>query len=848
MEKKRKENASAKIFPAHIKDNGTSWIVQTVEEHCLETAIYAARSLQRINLYNTAYVAGLLHDMGKYTDEYTEYIEKAASGESVNRGSVNHTFAGVRYILENYHNLNIDTKSYSSGDAFRDLATEIIAFAIGAHHGMFDAYNTSHENGFLHRYKKEGVAYKESIDNFTNCFREKQDIKHLIECAEKEIKTIYLEKLLMIRQLPRECKADTNIQTVEAEEICFYLGLLARMVLSSVVEGDRRSTASFMQDRYPDSFPQLTGEEWKMILHRVDRRIEKLPADSAIAQARHQISLQCKKAGKRDQGIYRLNVPTGGGKTISSLRFALAHAAEHGMERIIFISPLLSILDQNAQVIRDYIEDDRIILEHHSNVVNEKNNPGNDESGQEKQVQYELLMENWNAPVIITTLVQFLNTLFSGKMSCVRRFHSLCSSVIVIDEVQTVPGNMITLFNLALNFLIYVCGATVVLCSATQPCLEQVKHPIRYKNSTAGIRDLVPYEKNIWNAFRRTSILDDGKMTLNQIPEHIKSIMENTESLLVICNKKNEAEQLFRKAKDYQKSIRIFHLSAAMCMEHRRTTLNRIKEALFDLQNRTGDQRKVLVISTQVIEAGVDISFGCVLRLCAGLDNIVQAAGRCNRNGESEMAAVYVLLMADEDLSRLKDIQRAQDATIELLTDYKKKPEKYKMDLSSDESAAFYYSALYRRMEEGYQDYKVKADSRPTSVYEMLSTNRKMYPNANKEPVFGQLRQAFREAGRSFSVFDQDTETVLVPYGEGEKLINRLGETELLYDYIAQEDVLRKAKEFSISMMRWELEKLERQGALKYFMDNRIAVLQEGFYDNELGFTMNQEEMPYREV
>ncbi len=180
----------------------------------------------------------------------------------------------------------------------------------------------------------------------------------------------------------------------------------------------------------------------------------------------------CKEAAGKESGIYKLSMPTGSGKTLSSLRYALSHAEKWDKKHIFFVTPLLSILDQNAAVIKKYIGDDKLILEHHSNIIRPLENT-------KEYDAWEYYTETWDAPIIITTMVQFLNTLFSGKMSCVRRMHSLCESIIVIDEVQTVPVKMLSLFNTATNFLHHVCNATIVLSSATQPGFNHLRYPLR---------------------------------------------------------------------------------------------------------------------------------------------------------------------------------------------------------------------------------------------------------------------------------------------------------------------------------------------------------------------------------
>ena len=235
--------------------------------------------------------------------------------------------------------------------------------------------------------------------------------------------------------------------------------------------------------------------------------------------------------------------------------------------------PLLSIIEQNSTAIQRAIGDSSLILEHHSNMVRE--------AGCSEDLSLrELLMENWDAPITVTTLVQFLETLFSGKTSAIRRFRSLCSSVIVIDEVQTVPTNMLTLFNLAVNFLVKVCGATVVLCSATQPSLEKADHPL-----FCTPQPIVPHDDALWQTFSRTRIIDAGAMQLSELPAFIQQQLLQTNSLLVICNKKATATKLYAMVKELQ-IAKCYHLSASMCMAHRRDTMESMKNDLKDPEEK----------------------------------------------------------------------------------------------------------------------------------------------------------------------------------------------------------------------------------------------------------------------
>ena len=561
-------------------------------------------------------------------------------------------------------------------DGVDNEVRELLAYAVGAHHGQFDAVNDDHKNGFEHRLTKDGIDYDEAKKNFNKyCFSDAELKLQFNEAAEQLTKII-----AGIRE--RNPKRSAR----QAEEYEFQISLLARLLLSAVIEGDRRDTAEFMENM---EFPQVEAD-WDECLGHIEEKLGKFSNTRPIDVARKQISDICRAAAEEEPGIFRLNVPTGAGKTLSGLRFAVAHAKAYRKKRIIFTSPLLSILDQNAKIIREFIGDDSIITEHHSNVAL-------DEEFADELKRAQLLTENWSSPVIITTLVQLLDTLFAGKTSCIRRMHALCDSLIVIDEVQTVPNEMLSLFNTAVNFLSEVCGATIVLCSATQPCLEQTAHPM-----TENIKDIVPFGEELWRVFKRTQIIDKGGMRLDTIPAFIAEQLDRTDSLLVICNLKKQAAYLFTEMK--LENTVIFHLSAGMCMAHRMAVISEINGAL-EKKRTDPNAPKVVCISTQVIEAGVDGSFGCVIRLCAGLDSVIQAAGRCNRNGELNGAAdVFIINCRGEDLGMLRSIKDGKMACMSLLSDYKYHPEKYLSGLTSDEAVYAYYKKLYIQSDIGAQD------------------------------------------------------------------------------------------------------------------------------------------------
>lgn len=766
---------------------------QTVTEHCRGAAAYAQIALTAVKLGEAGYLAGLLHDMGKMKQEFQDYLLDGKGS----RGSVNHTFAGCRFLLNQFHT--------ESAATYEDMTAELLAFAVGSHHGTFDCIDREGLSGFVHRLSKENIGYSESLENYLAQCADLGEITSRFSSANQELLPIY-ERLCALA-------GDND------DEFAFYMGLLARLLLSAVIEGDRRDTAEFMTGVYQPPEPEDHQAFWAPYLSHLEEKLRHFPQDTPIARARSSISQKCCDHGKKPGKIIQLNVPTGGGKTLSSLRFALSHAKTWGKQRLIFTAPLLTILEQNAAVIREYLGDERIVLEHHSNVAEPEDTTELD--------LRELAVDSWQSPVIITTLVQLLNTLFAGKTTSIRRFQSLCNSVIVIDEVQTVPCRMLSLFDLAMNFLAEVCGATVVLCSATQPELTNVPHPIRLIPD-----EMVPFDASVWAPFRRTQIVDGGTMTLELAADFIRESMTQVRSLLVICNKKDEAVYFSKTLEGTAEVCR--HLSAAMCPAHRKETLSQLYQAL-------NSGKTCLCIATQVIEAGVDISFQRVIRLTAGMDSVIQAAGRCNRNAQEKSAPVYVVTILNETLTHLKEIQQGKNATLSLLDAYRKNPERFEHDLSSQAAIYYYYQRYYGAMALGAQDYPLPKEK--VSLFSLLSDNRNYWVKA-KVPGNGYLlNQAFRMAGSAFTVFDSDTQDVVIPYSDGKALIDDLSSHSSMN--VAQlTQWIRKAKAYTVSLYAYQT-----QALADVITDYAgVKVLPPEYYDEQTGFTMKPGAFDFLEV
>lgn len=792
-------------YPAHIRKVDGKKYIQTVEEHCHGVAEIAAELLRDIGLEKTAYLAGIIHDLGKFSENFKNYIEKAADGEKVQRGSVNHTFAGVRFLLEKHSDEQLS--------GFSDIVLEILAYAVGAHHGLFDCVDDNNNNGFTKRIQKECIDYLNAAQEFLKICCSKQDIEDLLKQSEKEFFPVFneIEKL-----------ADNADAKIQNTQITFYIGFLARLILSAIIEADRSDTSQFMNG-YSEKTVKNISEIWINCIKNVEQKLSTMPLDKPINETRAQISALCAEAGNLESGIYRLNLPTGAGKTLTSLRYALHHALKHNKKRIIFTMPLLSIIEQNAGIIHEYIGNEDILLEHHSNVIE------TDETGElDKR---ELLIESWNVPIIITTMVQLLNTLFAGKTSNIRRMQALCNSIIVIDEVQTVPDKMLSLFNLALNFLAKICNATIILCSATQPCFEKTMYPL-----DKSVKDLITLTKEQETVFKRVRLEYKGEMDCEELADFAAGILEKNNSLLLVCNTKNEAAVMFNLLCSKLKDVKAFHISAGMCTAHRKETIKEMQEAL---ENK---QQKVLCVSTQVIEAGVDVSFARVIRLLAGMDNIVQATGRENRNREFDgLAPGYIVRLKGEFLKGLSEIEDAKNAAADLLVKYKNNPQIYDDDLMSAKAVNEYYKSLYENVKSGYHDFYI--ESVRDSILNLMSCNGNV--DSEKIPEYNKyfMHQALKTAGGLFTVFDESSIDIIVPYDRGKEIIQKIfavGDK----DYEKLKAILKEAKLYTVSLFKYQKIKLEEQGALIFVPSAGVYILQDGYYDELTGLNLNLSELP----
>lgn len=778
-----------KAILAHISDDRQ----QTLEEHSTETEFLCKNFGSKIGLGNTAGLIGKLHDMGKAASIFQKYIR----GEtSLVRGEVNHSAAGGRYI----YSLKDLKNPYSQISSL--IIAEVI---ISHHHGLYNIISPDGNDIFRQKlFPKKDINYEEAAGKFFDI--EKEDsVRELFMSSTEEI-VKFFEKVNM-----------TNINNNEA--FTFTAGLTVRYLLSCLLDADRYGTYLFAEDK-KNNIDSASYEFWDKLSVSLEKYISGFTADTSINKERMKISNSCLRFSDNGNGIFQLLVPTGGGKTISSIRYAVNCAKKHGKDRIFYIAPYKTILEQNAEKIKTILEDNiGFTLEHHSDVVSDND-------------KYKLLTERWSSPVILTTMVQFLDTLFAGKSSSIRRFHSLADSVIILDEVQSVPVKCIYMFNTALNFLAEHCGCAVILCTATQPQLHKTKkHPVRLGSPAV----MVENTESVFRAFKRTKVHDCTKEneynadTLSDfiIEKHIKD-----KRILAVMNTKKAALNLYKQIKKKQPCRKVCYLSTGLCPAHRSSILREIRES-----------EDIICVSTQMIEAGVDISFNSVVRSLAGLDSIAQAAGRCNRNKESKIGDVYIIKNSDENLSRLIDIKEGQKAAVCVLEAFKRNKHRFGNDLLSVEAMnSFYYHYYGMREQKNEMSYlldkKATGIYKNTSLYDLLAfnkTGREAMQEGSEKYI---LKQAFESAGKYYASIESEGIGVLVPYGDGEKIISRLCSVTDLSEKIA---LLRKAQKYSVNIFPYEKEKLEEQKAI-YFIENAgVFAVDKSHYDTVCGLEIEKD-------
>ncbi|MFB1051235.1 CRISPR-associated helicase Cas3' [Paraliobacillus sp. JSM ZJ581] len=789
------------VYIAHIREADKK--IQPVKDHLLGVKHLAETFGAKLQLKHVAGLAGLLHDLGKYSDEFQQYIYEAVytpDDAKKKRGDVDHATYGGKLLFSLFHDKNKNSQPEL-------LLTEIVGNAIISHHSnLHDYISPKSQSGYLNRVKhKELPEFPKAVERFFD------------ETISKASFAAYVKKA-----------------TSELEEFTDYTEtqsfFLTKYIFSCLVDADRTDTRLFEEDKKVDQHFQpksLFSMYYKKLINKLNEFKMNPNANHPINVLRQEMSVQCEMFADKPSGIFTLSIPTGGGKTLASLRYALKHAQKYNKQRIIYIVPFTTIIEQNAEEIRNILEDDEHILEHHSNVIEEESDDEQDDGLLAKKHKLKLARDNWDSPIIFTTMVQFLNVFYAKGNRNTRRLHNLSHATLIFDEVQKVPIKYISLFNEALNFLKNNMSSSILLCTATQPTLENVQHSL-LKDRDGEIIDNL---QAVSESFKRVDIIDETNQsyTNDQLVTWIKADIGHCGSTLVILNTKTVVKDLYKKLKEA--GVPVYHLSTSMCAAHR-------KDQLIEIRRKLKDDVSFVCVTTQLIEAGVDVSFKRVIRSMAGLDSIAQAAGRCNRHGEVDQRDVYVVDHAEERLSKLKEIKEGKQITKNILAMYKKKPNIYDNNLLSGFGMREYFHHFYQKMDSNLNYYIPKVDKDMTML---LMGGRKdneyvaHYRKKMNETLPLCLTGSYKTAAEHFQAIDQATTSILVPYGEGKEIIVSLNSDDRSEEL---SNALKKAQQFTVNVYSNALAELKRENALVMHLDGAFYELRENWYSDEYGLDL----------
>ena len=809
-------------YIAHIRK--TDGVVQSVQDHLMGTAAIAKCLTGKLGLELAGELLGLMHDFGKYSQKFQKYIESAAGinpdidmEDALPGGKkIDHSTAGAQWVYR-------ELRKFGAAQGIGELFGQMLGLCIASHHG----------EGLIDCLDGEGNAV------WKKRFEKEDELTHLAECEQNADKAVQqkaheLAGENLIRSLLKAVKPILSNSRINEKIKEFYLGCLTRFLFSCLIDADRINSSDFEREAQKEVRRLTEKPDWQSAIDKLETHLAGFENHYPIDEIRRKISDDCLKKASDSQGIYTLTVPTGGGKTLASLRYALHHAKKHHLDRIIYIIPYTSIIDQNAQAVREILGEDWV-LEHHSNLEPEK------QSWQDK-----LLSENWDKPIVFTTMVQFLDAWFGGGTRGARHIHPMTNAVLIFDEIQTLPVKCVHLFCNVLNWLTAFGKSTAVLCTATQPLLGEsgLQNFPEEKGKSIAARGLLRLPENaeimgkhqdldrLFADLSRVEIRFNekaGGLNVEEAGAFLLEQFQTTPSCLFIVNTKKWAQELYQycKAQNVPPEA-LFHLSTNQCAAHRKAIFDTIKA-------RLKNKEPVICISTQLIEAGVDISMACVIRALGGLDSIAQAAGRCNRHGEKEgKGQVWVLNLQEQDFTRiLPDIQAGKTHAERVSRDFAGQ------DILQPEAMERYFEYyFYQRSDE--MSYSVK-NSTTGSLLDWLSDNA-LNPygekNDKRSKPLPLLMQSFKSAGRAFQAIDAPTHAVIVPYGEGAELIAKLcGE----WDPKEMHRTLQKAQRYSVNVFPNVWGKLQKENALHETIEGSgIYYLNERYYNDEFGLSLDE--------
>jgi len=731
------ESTGSSYF-AHSSDLGP-W--QPLRVHLENTAGLARTFAAEFGGDDLGFAAGILHDLGKYSSAFQKRLK--------NEGPpVDHSTAGAQVVAE----------------SFSPPIARALAFCIAAHHaGLPNGRGEDASRSPLERRLNKEAG---------------KDMPALDSAWQSEI------------DLPQEPGFLSSLCTKDKTRIGFQFAFLTRMLFSCLVDADFRDTEAYFSETEGRSVARGGFPALAELRERLEDHFEGLDGKGTVNTRRKEILAAVRDRAAAAPGNFSLTVPTGGGKTLTSLAFALDHAIRHGLRRIIYVIPFTSIVEQNAAVFREALGDEAV-LEHHSQYVD---SPSESPHARDKLF---LAMENWDAPIVVTTGVQFFESLFAARPARCRKLHNISGSVVILDEAQTLPLEILRPCLAALDELTLNYNSSVVLCTATQPAVhERTEDPERsLRGGLSDVRELAPDPEKLYEAFRRVRVSHGGEMEDDDLAE---ACLEQ-EQVLCIVNNRRHARALYE-AISYEDGV--FQLTTLMCAKHRTPVLNKIRRRL-----KAGEPCRV--IATSLVEAGVDVDFPRVLRAEAGLDSIAQAAGRCNREGKHDPDQSQVLVFSSPKWQPPAELAQFAQAGREILRHYHEDP-------LSPEAIESYFRLLYWQRE----------NSDPNGL--------------DKHALIERMHRArldvpFEDIARDFRMIEDTQKPVIIPWDDDAR---RAVESLRFAEEVGR--LARQLQPYIVNVPERAFQQLRESGAVQPIDPERLGeqfplLVNESLYDKNVG-------------
>ena len=721
-----------KEYIAHINEYTDA--IQTVQQHSFQTAVLC-REYAIPAFKDFLYVVGLLHDIGKYMDEF----QKRIRGEQIR---VEHSTCGA----------------LAAGSLFPNVMGLMMQFCIAGHHsGLPDAGfpNDTQELGTLYgRLKREFSDYSE--------YKRELEIPSVDFGAWAEF-------------VAGDCRKDQELQI---DKFAF----LTRYAFSCLVDADSTDTADFCRE---EERPRALRSDFQACLDRVNARLSAFVCRTNLQKARSALQAQAFRNADRDAEIYLLNMPTGSGKTLASVKIALERALAEKKKRIIYVIPYNSIIDQTVDDFEGLFGGELEILRHQSTFSYEDA----EDQDEDYRKAATLAAENWDAPFIVTTAVQFFESVYANKRGKLRKLHNMADSILVFDEAHLMPQSYLQPCLQSIAFITQYLNSEAIFLTATMPDFENLIH--KYALPDSKIFNLIQ-DTSLFGEFQKCRYEYIGEVEADALLE--KS--SQSPSSLVIVNSKKAARQLFRECSTGKK----YHLSTYMTPYDRKRILQEIREELNRLEKdyptyeAVPKERRITIIATSLIEAGVDLDVYTVFRERSGLDSILQAGGRCNREGRRAIADVFVFDFAD--YTRRAPIEEKGNLAKELLGKYE--------DISKPLCIAEYYDTLYFMKQEEIQK---------NAMHKMCSKIRRL---------------PFKEYAEKFELIDSKTVSVVVVRDEkSRELAEHLRYTKSVNT--------RMLQNYVCTVYQKELENLIKQHVVEDYGTGVYCLTNLDYYDEQIG-------------